>query len=169
MRLVTFAALAGGILACPACDQAPAEPADVGTVIDVIDGDTVDIEIAGIEERVRLLGIDTPEVFLADGAAPECFGPESSAFTAELLTEGARVRLERDVVGRDDYGRLLAYIYVLDDGEVTGGSMVNEAIVRHGYARPLIIAPNGAYATRLVAAAAAAEAEDLGLWGGCDG
>ncbi|MGH9270738.1 MAG: thermonuclease family protein [Ilumatobacteraceae bacterium] len=169
MRCLRAIALAGGTLASSACDRGPAPPADVGTVIDVIDGDTVDIEIAGQEQRVRLLGIDTPEVFLADGAPPECFGPESSAFTAELLTDGARVRLERDVVGRDDYGRLLAYVYVLDDGAVTGGSMVNEAIVRQGYARPLIIAPNGAYATRFVAAATAAEAEGLGLWGGCGG
>ena len=108
-------------------------------------------------------------MYLADGAPPECFGPESSAFTADLLADGTRVRLERDVVGRDDYGRLLAYVFVLDAGEVTGGTLVNEAIVRQGYARPLIIAPNGAYATRLVAAATAAEAEGLGLWGGCDG
>ena len=169
MRVVTAIALAGALLTTTACDRAPATPADVGRVVDVIDGDTVDIDIAGHEERVRLLGIDTPEVFLADGAPPECFGPESSAFTADLLTDGARVRLERDVVGRDDYGRLLAYVFVLDAGEVTGGSLVNEAIVRQGYARPLIIAPNGAYATRLVAAATAAEAEGLGLWGGCDG
>ncbi|MGI9053812.1 MAG: thermonuclease family protein, partial [Ilumatobacteraceae bacterium] len=80
------------------------------------------------------------------------------------LPEGTAVRLERDVVGRDDYGRLLAYIYLVDDG-----SMVNEAIVRQGYATPLIIEPNGALAGRLVAAATAAEADALGLWAACGG
>ncbi len=57
------------------------------------------------------------------------------------------MRLERDVVGRDDYGRLLAYVYLVDDG-----SLVNETIARQGYARPLTIAPNDAFAARFVAA-----------------
>ena len=74
------------------------------------------------------------------------------------------MRLERDVVGRDDYGRLLAYVYLAADG-----SLVNETIVRQGYARPLTIAPNGVFAARFVAAAVAAEADDLGLWGACGG
>jgi micrococcal nuclease len=165
MRVLAVGALTGGILAC-----AGPSPTDVGTVIEVVDGDTVDVELAGRRERVRLLGIDTPEVHVGgEGGAPECFGPEASAFTAELLAVGAPVRLERDVVGRDDYGRLLAYVYVMAGGEETGGRMVNEAIVRQGYARPLIIEPNGAYAALLVAAATAAEAEGLGLWAGCSG
>ena len=80
------------------------------------------------EERVRLIGIDTPETHVEDGP-PECFGPEASAFTAGLLPAGTAVRLERDVVGRDDYGRLLAYVHRLDDG-----LFVNLAIVHQGYA-----------------------------------
>jgi micrococcal nuclease len=157
------------VLAATACDGGAAQPADVGTIVHVVDGDTVDIEIGGTRERVRLLGIDTPEVHVPEGRAPECFGPEASAFTAELLPEGAAVRLERDVVGRDDYGRLLAYVFVLEDGDVAGGAMANEAIVRQGYARPLIIEPNGAYADLLVGAATAAEAAGLGLWAACSG
>lgn len=172
MRLAQVAVLAVGLAACPvlACTSPSTRPADVGTVIGVVDGDTVDIEIGGRGERVRLLGIDTPEVYVDDGRGPaECFGPEASAFTSELLAEGSDVRLERDVVGRDDYGRLLAYVYLLADGEVTGGNMVNKTIVRQGFARPLIIAPNGAHAALLVAAATAAEADDLGLWSACAG
>ncbi|CAN5708996.1 hypothetical protein BH18ACT2_BH18ACT2_09700 [soil metagenome] len=167
MRVPAAVLLTIGLVACASPST---RPADVGTVIGVVDGDTVDIEIGGRSERVRLLGIDTPEVYVDDGRGPaECFGPEASEFTSELLAEGSDVRLERDVVGRDDYGRLLAYVYVLADGEVTGGNMVNEAIVRQGFARPLIIAPNGAHAALLVAAATAAEADDLGLWSGCAG
>ena len=127
----------------------------------VVDGDTVDIEIAGREERVRLIGIDTPETYVTDGP-PECFGPEASAFTQSLLPIGTEVRLTRDVVGRDDYGRLLAYVHRRSDG-----LFINEAIVAGGYARPLSIAPNDAFAARFVTAATHAEADDRGLWEAC--
>ena len=85
---------------------------------------------------MRLLGIDTPEIHVEDGP-PECFGPEAAAFTASLLPAGTEVRLERDVVGRDHYGRLLAHVYRRADG-----LFVNEAILRKGYAQPLTIEPN---------------------------
>ena len=138
-------------------------PADVGVVEWVIDGDTVDIEIAGTEERVRLLGINTPETH-TDTGVPECYGPEAFAFTRSLLPVGTEIRLVRDVVGRDDYDRLLAYVFRRDDD-----LFVNEAIIGGGYARPLSIGPNTAYTDRFVAAATAAEAGDLGLWGACRG
>ena len=85
-------------------------PPDVGVVEWVIDGDTVDIDIGGREERVRLIGIDTPELHTDAGGA-ECMAREALEFTAAELPAGTEVRLERDVVGRDDYGRLLAYVY----------------------------------------------------------
>ena len=109
----------------------------------MIDGDTVDVVIAGVEERVRLIGINTPETH-TDTGVPECFGPEAFAFTRSLLPVGTEVRLVRDVVGRDDYDRLLAYVFRRDDG-----LFVNEAIIGGGYARPLSIAPNTAYAQSL--------------------
>jgi micrococcal nuclease len=144
-------------------DDDPDLPPDVGVVEWVIDGDTVDIDIAGTEERVRLLGINTPETH-TDTGVPECYGPEASAFTRSLLPVGTEVRLVRDVVGRDDYDRLLAYVFRRDDD-----LFVNAAIVGGGYGRPLSIGPNTAYADRFVAAATAAEAGDLGLWGACGG
>lgn len=141
----------------------PDLPPDVGVVEFVVDGDTIDIEIGGREERVRLIGINTPETHVDDGPA-ECFGLEAAEFTRRLLAPGTEVRLTRDVVGRDDYGRLLAYVYRLGDD-----LFVNEAIIAGGYARPLTIRPNSAYAERFVAHAVAAEANDLGLWGACAG
>jgi endonuclease YncB( thermonuclease family) len=144
------------------CRPAPTTTG-TATVEAVVDGDTIDVHIGGRDERVRLIGVDTPETYVADGP-PDCYGPEASAFTATLLPAGAAVRLERDVVGRDDYGRLLAYVYRLDDG-----SLVNETLARQGYARPLTIEPNEAFAARFVAATIAAEAEGLGLWGACGG
>ena len=141
----------------------PELPPDVGVVGWVIDGDTVDIEIAGADERVRLIGINTPETHTVTGV-PECFGAEAFTFTQSLLPVGTEVRLVRDVVGRDDYDRLLAYVFRRDDD-----LFVNDAIIGGGYARPLSIGPNTAYADRFVAAATAAEAADLGLWGACGG
>jgi micrococcal nuclease len=136
-------------------------PPDVGVVERVVDGDTIDLRIGGRDERVRLIGIDTPELH-TDSGVPECFAVEASGFTAGELPIGSEVRLERDVVGRDDYGRLLAYVYRRVDGV-----LINELVVARGYARPLTIAPNDSLSRRFVGAAAAAEAADLGLWGTC--
>jgi micrococcal nuclease len=155
----------GGALAAACTHDAPTPgPVPGAAVVEfVIDGDTIDIVIDGRDERVRLIGIDTPESRI-EGAAPECYGPEATEFTTDLLPAGTAVRLERDVVGRDDYGRLLAYVYRLDDG-----AHVNETIARQGYARALAIAPNLAFRDRIVAATVAAEAENLGLWAACNG
>ncbi len=132
-----------------------------------VDGDTIDVRIdtGGVDhdERVRLIGIDTPETHHPT-LPVECFGPEASAFTAELLPLGTPVRLERDLVGRDDYGRLLAYVHRAEDGR-----FVNEALVAEGYARPFPYEPNTTHAERFVAAAIAAEAAGLGLWSACSG
>lgn len=164
MRAPFVLALVAAVAACDGNHQ----PASTGVVDEVVDGDTVDIVIGGRDERVRLIGIDTPEVHVEQGA-PECFGPEASGFTAKLLPSGTAVRLERDVVGRDDYGRLLAYVYVSGAAGPADDVMVNEAIVRHGFARVLTIAPNGAFHERLVAAARAADRDGLGLWTACAG
>jgi micrococcal nuclease len=148
-------------LALLGCRTAATRGDGAGVVVRVTDGDTVVVDIAGRDEDVRLIGIDTPEVHVDEGD-PECFGPEASAFTASLLPEGTAVRLERDVVGRDDYGRLLAYVYA-------GDLLVNEAIVAGGYATPLSIEPNTTFARRFADAARAAEAAGLGLWSACAG
>jgi micrococcal nuclease len=146
-------------------DRGDAEPLppDVGVVVRAIDGDTVDIRIGGREERVRLIGIDTPELHTDTGAV-ECMAGDARVFTASELPTGVEVRLERDIVGRDDYGRLLAYVYRRADDV-----LINELIVARGYARPLTIAPNDAYRSTFVAAALAAKAADLGLWAACAG
>ena len=140
-----------------------AAPSPHGTVDHAVDGDTVEVVVGDRHEQVRLIGVDTPEVFVERGP-PECYGPDASAFTKRLLPPGTRVRLVRDVVGRDDYGRLLAYVFLADDGR-----MVNELLVAGGFAVPLTIPPNSTFARRFVAAARAAERAGLGLWGTCGG
>jgi len=154
------AVTAAALLASCAGRQLPADGAAV--VVDVIDGDTIDVRFAGRTERVRLTGIDTPETHKPDSPV-ECYGPEATAHTSSLLPPGTRVTIERDVVGRDDYGRLLGYVHRSD------GLFVNHEIIRQGYAVPLSIEPNSTYAARFAAAARSAEADDIGLWAACTG
>jgi micrococcal nuclease len=133
------------------------------TMARIVDGDTIDVTIDGHRERVRLIGIDTPET-KKENTPVQCFGPEATKFTTSLLPVGTPLHLERDVVGRDDYGRLLAYVYVAGDG-----TFVNLRIVREGFARTLTIPPNVAHADEFAAAAGDAEAGHIGLWARCTG
>ncbi len=133
------------------------------TVIYVTDGDTIGVEIDGTDERVRLIGIDTPET-KKPNTPIQCFGPEATAFTKSLLPKGTALHVERDVEARDVYGRLLAYVYRSADG-----IFVNMEIISQGYARPLTIPPNVAHADEFVVAAHHAEATNVGLWAGCSG
>lgn len=132
-----------------------------GVVDYVVDGDTIDVVINGDEERIRLIGIDTPETKKRNSPI-ECFGPEASAFTESLLPVGTPVRIERDIVNRDDYGRLLGYVYRTEDG-----IFVNYEIMRQGFAQPLSISPNDLYAQLFADAARAAQADGAGLWAAC--
>lgn len=127
-------------------------------VLRAVDGDTLEVRFRGRVERVRLIGVDTPET-VAPGEPVGCFGQEASAFTRRRL-EGRRVRLELDVELRDPYGRLLAYVWV--DGE-----LFNEVLVREGYAQVATFPPNVRYVDRFLAAQREARREGRGLWGGC--
>jgi micrococcal nuclease len=132
------------------------------SVVRVVDGDTVEVQVGGREETVRLIGIDTPET--VDPRSPvECFGVEASARTKALLPEGTEVRLAADVEPRDRYDRLLAYVY-RDDG-----TFVNLALVEDGYASVLTYPPNVAHVDEFTAAAARARDEGRGLWAACGG
>ena len=172
--------LSGGLalvaVALGACDDddaatvttPPPGAVEANAIVDrVVDGDTIDVVIDGVEERVRLTGIDTPEIaHEARGDRPgndaECFADEAHRYARSLVDVGTPVRLERDVVARDDYGRLLAYVYRASDGV-----FVNFELVRQGYATPLSIGPNTAYAGLMVDAASAAERDGAGLWAAC--
>jgi micrococcal nuclease len=132
------------------------------TVVRVVDGDTIDVTVNGAHERVRLIGIDTPET-VKPNTPVQCYGPEASEHTKELLAPGTPVYLERDLVARDDYGRLLAYVFRTD------GVFVNRDLIDNGFARPLEIKPNLAYHVAFEQGAHGAEAAGLGLWSHCPG
>lgn len=124
----------------------------------VIDGDTVEVAWRGRREAVRLLGVDTPETVHPDRPT-ECFGAEAAAFTRGRLL-GRHVVLEFDRVRRDLYGRLLAYLEV-------DGRRFNDELLAGGYARLLVIPPNGAHGRVMLDSELAARADGRGLWSAC--
>ncbi len=128
-------------------------------VTKVVDGDTIWVRRAGADEKIRLIGIDTPEVDWYGGQA-ECFGEEAGRFAQRLLS-GARVALELDRERLDRYGRTLAYVYLED------GRMMNLVLVRQGFAIVTIYPPNDRHEDRLHAAEARARDEARGLWSAC--
>jgi micrococcal nuclease len=133
----------------------------VVTILTVIDGDTVDIEIDGQTERVRLIGVNTPET--KHPTKPiECFGPEASAYMTRLLPKGTEVRIERDEEARDRYGRMLLYLYRDSDN-----LFINLDLISRGYGTPMSIEPNTFHRNDFVHAAALAEASNVGLWKAC--
>lgn len=173
MRTGTMALAALTLCGCDPFEAADAEPTTTvsapaglaanAVIDDVIDGDTVDVIIDGRNERIRLIGIDTPETKKRNSPI-ECFGPEASAFTELLLPVGTPVYIERDIVNRDDYGRILGYVYRADDG-----IFVNYELMRQGFAQPMSIPPNEAFAELFADAARAAEADHAGIWAACSG
>jgi micrococcal nuclease len=154
--LVALAALAGASL-LPGGHPAGAR---VGRVERVVDGDTVVVRVDGRDERVRYIGMDTPES-VKPGTPVQCFA-EAAAAANRRLVGGRSVRLVPDAEARDRYGRLLAYVYREPDG-----LFVNAELVRRGYARLLTIPPNVAHAGQMRRLARRARAAGRGLWSRC--
>jgi micrococcal nuclease len=167
-RALAAVALVVGLAGCRSlASPGPASPSLAvdgrATIVRVVDGDTIVVSVAGRDQRVRLIGIDTPES-VKPGSPVECFGREASGHLAALLPEGTVVRLVGDVEQRDRYGRLLAYVYREADG-----LFVNAVMARDGFAEPLTIPPNVAHTAELTAAARSAREGRRGLWAACAG
>ena len=130
----------------------PSLPADAreAVVTRVVDGDTVELRAVG---KVRLIGVDTPEVY----GGVECYGREASAYAKRVL-DGRRVRYSVGREARDRYGRLLAYVWLED------GRSFNALLVSRGYAQPLTIPPNDDYAETFVELTRRARGRAVGLW-----
>ena len=117
-------------------------------VTKVTDGDSIVCAEAG---RVRLLGIDAPEL------SQKPFGNQSRGALAAMIPPGSRVALEQDVQARDRNDRLLAYVW-------RDGRLVNWEMVRAGWVVTLTYSPNVQYVDQLRKAVKEAEKEELGLW-----
>jgi micrococcal nuclease len=128
------------------------------TVTKNVDGDTVHVSTPSGPEVIRIIGVDTPEVF----GGKECYGPEASAFARDTLPVGARVTLVRDPsqAERDRYRRLLRYIEV-------GGRDYSEAAIRAGMGTYVEYGKPVERKAALVAAEAEARAAGRGLWSAC--
>jgi micrococcal nuclease len=137
--------------------QSEATPASTSTpdpylvkVTRVIDGDTIEIEGG---QRVRYIGMDTPETYV-------CFYSESTNKNKELV-EGKTIRLEKDVSEKDRYGRLLRYVYARD-------TLVNEVLVKEGYAQVSTYPPDVKYQEKFLTAQKEARDGNKGLWSACN-
>jgi micrococcal nuclease len=124
----------------------------------VVDGDTFVAAIAGRRDRVRLIGVDTPETVDPDRPI-QPYGKEASDFAKHMLT-GVTVRLGGDVEPRDKYGRLLAYVWLPD------GTFWNALLAAEGYAQLITIPPDVTYAGLFRGLVDEARATNRGLWAG---
>jgi micrococcal nuclease len=137
---------------------APATPAqtDDWTVLHVVDGDTIHVQRGADLEKVRYIGIDAPEIHHHAIWGAEPGGREAAALNRRLVG-GRHVRLELDARARDQYGRLLAYVWV-------GDLMVNAELVRLGYAQVMTVRPNVRHQALFVKLQREARAAGRGLW-----
>ncbi len=153
------ASLSGTPITSSATAQADALPtAPVGstaTVMNIVDGDTIDVLLDGGQVTVRYIGVDAPEIGQS--------GYPAATEANRQLVEGQSVRLERDVSDTDQDGRLLRYVFLAD------GRMVNRVLVAQGWAQPLMIAPDTQHTADFHDAAVEAWQSQQGFWSGSSG
>ncbi len=135
----------------------------------VIDGDTIMIDNNGSEEKVRFIGIDTPESVNADASKNNEYGEMASEYTKSILEAYDTVYLQYDEQTTDEYGRTLAYVWLTNDVDLydiddIGCYMLNAKLVADGYAYDKVYEPNHAYANIFNAYRLEAEEETRGLW-----
>ncbi len=140
------------------------------TVTRIIEGDIIQALYGGVEKRIRLIGIDTPESRVNWKAKKYAnmsehdlktiieMGTKAKAYVDGLVKRGDLITIEFDVQERDKYGRLLGYVYL------SNGKMLNEEIVKAGYAIIMTIPPNVKYKDRFIGAYQEAEEDKRGLW-----
>jgi micrococcal nuclease len=126
-------------------------------VVKVIDGDTLEIRWNNRNERIRLIGVDTPET-VHPRIGEEPYGREASNFTKSQLT-GKQVLIELDVEPRDRYGRLLGYLYLTD------GTFFNASLINQGFAQLMTYPPNVRWVSLYQALQTNARTQNRGLWG----
>jgi micrococcal nuclease len=132
-----------------------AQPALEGTVVRVVDGDTIHVRLGERLEKVRYIGVNTPEVHHPrKGEEP---GGRAAAAVNRQLVSGRQVRLELDAQSRDRHGRLLAYVWV-------DATMVNAELVRRGVAQVMTVPPNVRYQALFVRLQREAREAGRGLW-----
>ncbi len=140
------------------------------TVVRIVDGDTLKVRYWGKDESIRLIGIDTPESRVNKKAKRDAkrsgqdiktitaMGKRATEYVESLVRSGDLITIEFDVQQRDRYDRLLGYVYL------SNGKMLNEEIVKAGYATVMTIPPNVKYQDRFLRAYREAKERKRGLW-----
>lgn len=134
-----------------------------------VDGDTILVTLDGVEEKVRMIGIDTPESVHADETKNTVYGEKASEFTKNYLSGYKTLYLQYDEEKRDQYGRILAYVWLnndvdTDDKQNVEESMFNAILLKNGYALNKKYPPNTAYADMFEEIRCDAESSKAGLW-----
>lgn len=122
----------------------------------VVDGDTIVVLMDGTEEKVRLIGVDTPESVHPDPDRNVPYGKVAADYTRDRLL-GQQVYLEYDVEARDKYGRLLAYVWI-------GDEMFNKTLLSEGHAMLATFPPNVRYVDEFTVLQTEAREAGRGLW-----
>jgi len=156
-RWAIAVAVASAACSSPSRASPPSLAVEV-PVLKVTDGDTIHVRYLGRDERVRLIGVNTPEVPWYGGRA-QCFGVEAARYARDRLSSRV-VRLGFDVARRDRYGRLLAYVFL-------GPELFNLTLVQRGYAVADPVRPDTAMAASFGAAESIARRMGMGLWTAC--
>jgi micrococcal nuclease len=131
-------------------------------VTKVIDGDTIVLENG---EKVRYLGIDTPELNHPKKKV-ECFAYQAHEKNKELVL-GKKVFLQKDISEKDKYGRLLRYVFLDEKMSTDEGSFVNLYLVKNGFAYAATFPPDVNYTDLFLKAQKEAYQKNLGLWQKC--
>ncbi|MBI4609886.1 MAG: thermonuclease family protein [Candidatus Rokubacteria bacterium] len=150
-RVVAVLLLLGAMASAWAAERSVLD----GTVVRVVDGDTIHVRVGDRVERVRYIGVNTPELHHPT-RGEEPGGREALELNRQLVA-GKRVRLELDIQERDRYGRLLAYVWVAD-------LMANAELVRRGYAQVMTVPPNVRYQALFLKLQRDAREAGRGLW-----
>lgn len=131
------------------------------TVSRFVDGDTIEVSLDGRKEKVRFIGVDTPETHKPNTPV-QCYGPAAAAYTKQRIGS-QKVRLESDPknTNRDRYNRLLRYVYLPD------GTLLNKALVENGYGFYYPYFPF-TKSSEFAAAQSQAQKAHKGLWGNCN-
>lgn len=155
---------------CASQSEAAGKPKLLQAVVThVSDGDTVHVRLNGRDEKVRFIGVNTPEISHPDlGIREQPYGKQAATYTKKRLL-GKKVWLEFDVQQRDRYGRLLAYVWLGPPAAFTEkeirAKMFNAELLLNGYAQVMTIPPNVKYADLFVKFQREAREKGKGLWG----
>lgn len=138
-------------------------------VVSIADGDTIHVLFNGKNERVRMIGVNTPEIAHPElGIKEQPYGQAAQKYTTSAL-KGRKVFLEFDVEKRDKYGRLLAYVWLEKPASTrepeVRKKMFNAILLQNGYAQVMTVPPNVKYADLFVKLQREARNQNKGLWG----